>query len=172
MEHRGTKEMWADGNTKPLQGAEFRLFRSKVMGISENYDDEEERVRTHPLLLPKPKKAGVVPSNDLQVLADAMGVQTKDREGTVESTPQMTPTPVGRRSVLDNMKYGPGNRPYWEMKEGRVQSRYPDLIRALTKEPDPTRRRQLRESHKSTVGQQIGKPGTRIEARGTEVPRQ
>ena len=43
VEHRGTKEMWADGNTKPLQGAEFRLFRSKVMGISENYNDEEER---------------------------------------------------------------------------------------------------------------------------------
>ena len=87
VEHRGTKEMWADGNTKPLQGAEFRLFRSKVMGISVNYDDDEERVRTRPLLLPKPKKAGVVPSNDLQVLADAMGVQTKDREGTTESTP-------------------------------------------------------------------------------------
>ena len=33
VEHRGSKEMWADSNTKPLQGAGFRLFRSKVMGI-------------------------------------------------------------------------------------------------------------------------------------------
>ena len=129
-----------------------------------------KRERTHHLLLPKPKKAGVVPSNDLQVLADAMGVQTKDREGTVESTPQMTPAPVGRRSVLDNMKHGPGNRPYWEMKEGWVPCRYPNLIRALTKESDPARRRQLWESHKSTVGQQIGKLGGRIEHRGTQVP--
>ena len=43
-------------NTKPLQGAGFRLFRSKIMGIPENYDDEAERVRTHPQLLPKPKE--------------------------------------------------------------------------------------------------------------------
>ena len=37
VEHQGTMEMWADGNTKPLQGAGFRLFRSKIMGIPENY---------------------------------------------------------------------------------------------------------------------------------------
>jgi len=29
--------------------------------------------------------------------------------------------------LLDSMKYGPGNRPYWEMKERRVVC--PDLIR-------------------------------------------
>ena len=73
VEHRGTKEMWADGNTKPLQGAGFRTFRSKVMGIPENYDNDAERKRTHPLLLPKPEKAGVVPSKDLEVLAKATG---------------------------------------------------------------------------------------------------
>ena len=33
VEHRGTNEMWADGNTKPLQGAGFRTLRSKTMGI-------------------------------------------------------------------------------------------------------------------------------------------
>ena len=36
VEHRGTKEMWADGNTKPLQGAGFMLVQSKTMGIPEN----------------------------------------------------------------------------------------------------------------------------------------
>ena len=30
VEQRGTKEMWADGNTKPLQGTGFSLFRSKI----------------------------------------------------------------------------------------------------------------------------------------------
>ena len=68
-EHRGTKEMWAVGNTKPLQVVGFMLFRSKGTGIPENYDDEVERVRNHPRLLPKPKKAGVVSSADLQVLS-------------------------------------------------------------------------------------------------------
>ena len=40
VEHQGTKEMGVDGNTKPLQGAGFRLCRSKIMGVPENYDDE------------------------------------------------------------------------------------------------------------------------------------
>ena len=80
VEHRGTREMWEDGNTKPLQGAEIKLFRSKVMGISEDYEDEAERVRTHPLLLPKSKEAGVVSSNDLQVLSKALGVEGQDHD--------------------------------------------------------------------------------------------
>ena len=42
VEHRGTKEMWTDGNIKPLQGIGFRTFRSKIMGIPENYDDNAE----------------------------------------------------------------------------------------------------------------------------------
>ena len=74
IERRGIKEMWADSNTKPLQGAGFRTFRSKTMGIPENYNDNAERARTHPMLLPKPDKAGVVPKKDLEVLAKAMGV--------------------------------------------------------------------------------------------------
>ena len=68
VKHRDTKEMWADGNTKPHQGEGFRLFRSKVMGIPDKYDDEAERVKTHSQLLPKPKEARVVSSADLQVL--------------------------------------------------------------------------------------------------------
>ena len=67
-------------NTKPLQGAGFRLFRSKIMGIPENYDDEAERVRTHPQLLPKPKEAGVVPAADLQVLSKTLGVKGQDHD--------------------------------------------------------------------------------------------
>ena len=35
--------------------------------------------------------------------------------------------------LLDDMKFEPGNRPYWEMKEGRAPSRYPDLLRTLSK---------------------------------------
>ena len=39
----------------------------------------------------------------------------------------------GTTMVLDTDRFGPGNRPYWEMKEGRVSSRYPDLLRTLSK---------------------------------------
>ena len=48
---------------------------------------------------------------------------------------------IGPVVLSDNDKVGPGNRPYWEMKEGRVSSRYPDLIKALRRESDPSRRR-------------------------------
>ena len=72
VEHSGTEEMWADGNSKPLQGAGLRLFRSKVMGILEDYNDDAEKVRTHPLLLTKPKKAEVVPPEDLKVFANTL----------------------------------------------------------------------------------------------------
>ena len=152
VEHRGTKEMWADSNTKALQGAGFRTFRSKIMGIPEHYDDDAERVRTHPLLLPKSQKAGVVPSKDLEVLGKTMGI-SEFPEG---STPQLTPAKVGRRSVLEEIKYGPGDRSYWEMKEGRAQSRYSELIRALAKEKDPRRRRLLFESHRLKIGSARG----------------
>ena len=54
-------------------------------------------------------------------------------------------------NVLDNDKFGPGNRPYWEMKEGRAQFRYPDLIKALRSESDPGRRRQILAGYKTRI---------------------
>ena len=151
VEHRQAEEMWVDGNTKPLQGAGFRLFRSKVMGIPEDYDDDAERVRTHPQLLPKPKEAEVVPSEDLEVLAKALGVQGPDHNRQKGSTPPVTPVQSGGRSVLDSMKFGPENRPYWEMKEGRSQPWYLDLIKVLKRESDPSRRRHILARHKTRI---------------------
>ena len=155
--------MWEGGNTKPLQGADFRLFRSKAMGIPENYDDEAERVRTHPQLLPKPKRAGVVSSADLQVLSKTLGVECQDHDRRKGSNPSVTPAPPGRRSVLDNDKFGPGNRPYWEMKEGRAQFRYPDLIRALKSESDPGRRKQILTGYKTRI---FGSGAGTVQAKG------
>ena len=155
--------MWADGNTKALKGARFRTFRSKVMGVPENYDDDAECVWTHPLLLPTPQKAGVVPPKDLEVLAKAMGVPDRVSKSSDKSTSSVTLAMVGRRSVLGDMKYGPGNRPYWDTKEGRAQSRYPNLIRALSKEPDTSRRRQLFESHRLRIGSASGASRMQIE---------
>ena len=121
------------------------------MGIPEDYDDEAERVRTHPQLLPKPQEAGVVPTADLQVLSKALGVESQDHDKRKGLTPSVTPAPPGRRSVLDNDKFGPGNRPIWEMKEGRVSSRYPDLIKALRRESDPSQRQQILAGHKTRI---------------------
>ena len=39
--------------TKLTQGKRFRVMRGKVMGVPEEYDDDVERRRTHPLLMPK-----------------------------------------------------------------------------------------------------------------------
>ena len=48
-----TEDMWADVMTKPLQEAHFRRMRSILMNIPVNYDDDKERARTHPDLLPE-----------------------------------------------------------------------------------------------------------------------
>ena len=57
--------------------------------------------------------------------------------------------------VLDNDKFGPGNRPYWEIKEGRTLTRYPDLLRALSKVQGPGQRRLLFESHRRKMGRAV-----------------
>ena len=67
--------------------------------------------------------------------------------------PHLTPVPTASSltALLDNEKFGPGNRPIWDMKEGRVSSRYPDLIKALRRESDPSRRRQILAGHKTRI---------------------
>ena len=68
-------------------------------------------------------------SEDLQGLAKVLGVQGQNHDRHEGSTPSVTPAQSGQRSVLDNMKFGLGNRLYWEIKEGQAQSQYPDLLR-------------------------------------------
>ena len=51
IRHMGNKSMWADVNTKPVNGEIFRIFRSEMMGVPVEYDDDVDRRRTHPLLL-------------------------------------------------------------------------------------------------------------------------
>ena len=36
IHYKGTDEMWADVNTKPMQGKMFRVMRGQVMGIPED----------------------------------------------------------------------------------------------------------------------------------------
>ena len=53
IQHKGTDEMWDDVNTKPTQGKRFRVIRGHDTGVSEDYNNNVECKRTHPLLLPK-----------------------------------------------------------------------------------------------------------------------
>ena len=53
IHHKGTDKMWADVNTKPMQGKRFRIMRAKMMGVPAEYGDDVERRRTHQLLMPK-----------------------------------------------------------------------------------------------------------------------
>ena len=52
IQHKGTEDMRADVNTKRTQGKRFRIMRGEVMEVPEEYDDDVERRRTHPLLMP------------------------------------------------------------------------------------------------------------------------
>ena len=45
--------MWSDVLTKPKQGKGFRVDRSHLMNLMEDYDDEVERRNTNPLLIPQ-----------------------------------------------------------------------------------------------------------------------
>ena len=53
IEHKGIDKMWGDVNTKPMQEKMFRVVRAEVMSVSVDYDDDDERRRTHSLLMPK-----------------------------------------------------------------------------------------------------------------------
>ena len=49
-----TSKMWVDMNTKPKQGTPFKRDRSQLMNVPIDYDDEAERAKTDPMLLPAP----------------------------------------------------------------------------------------------------------------------
>ena len=48
-----TGDMWADINTKALQGSLFYKMRALLMGVDVNYDDDIENQNTHPDLSPQ-----------------------------------------------------------------------------------------------------------------------
>jgi len=65
VQHCGTKDMWLDILTKPLQGRAYSEMRSNLMNCPVDYDDDAERQAMHPDLLPK--GAGtMIPRNRLE----------------------------------------------------------------------------------------------------------
>ena len=71
--------------------------------------------------------------------------------------------------MLDDDKFGPGNRPYWEIKEGRVSTWYPGLLRALSRIQDPEKRRLLFESHRRKMGSTAANPARQFRTEKNQI---
>jgi hypothetical protein len=88
--------MWADVLTKPTQGGPFRLDRSHLMNFPINYDDDVERTKTHPLLLPQDERPKLSP---------------KQMNDQLNKTPIIHPWSVLETESPSPMKHIPGTRP-------------------------------------------------------------
>ena len=141
--------MWVDFNTKPVQGAILRIFRSDMNALPVEYDDDVERRRTHPLLLPiiETDRVSLPDGNILEKISVVVPVKKVskpgpvDRERSIQGSkrklipPKETPSEK-RRSLLVDSKYGPGSKTHW--KAG--SARYPAFYKALLDEPSRTKR--------------------------------
>ena len=116
--------MWADVNTKPVQGLLFRKFRHEMMGVPVEYDDDVKRRNTHPMLLPKIENERLtIPETELlkeiAVLAPAkrrpktkkVSKRVITRGSDSKLISPRTGATAKRRSVLGEEKYGPGSGP-------------------------------------------------------------
>ena len=56
IKYKPTRNMWCDVLTKPKQGSILRKFKDNLMKIPQEYDDDAEHLRTHPLLLQKKRR--------------------------------------------------------------------------------------------------------------------
>jgi hypothetical protein len=97
VQHCGTKEMWSDMLTKPLQGKAYCEQRSNLMNCPVEYDDEQELAETHPDLLPE--EGWSDHEDDEKVLSAAVQLLV------LKSMTKRGATPFGhRRSVLEHVQ--------------------------------------------------------------------
>ena len=71
-----TGDMWADINTKALQGSLFYKTRARLMGVDENYHDDLERLATHPDLLPQETQECGISDENKELLHKAGAIRT------------------------------------------------------------------------------------------------
>ena len=105
VQHSGAKLMWADGNTKPLQGNRFWMFGSVLMGNLLDCDNNIEHRYTHPFLLPKVEAEGIISKQDIDMLRRVVGpAEDQDHKTGVKSKLISSPvnTVAKRRSVLND----------------------------------------------------------------------
>ena len=101
VQHRGTELLWADGNTKPLQGNGFRLFRSVLMGIQPDYNDDDERRNMHPLLLPKMEAEGIISKQDIDLLRRMIGPAEDQEHKTDVNSKSVLPVNTVAKQTTD-----------------------------------------------------------------------
>ena len=69
IKYKLTGSMWCDILTKAKKGSFFGKFTVHLMNAPQDYDDDAERLRTHPLLLPKQEeKSEEMSTEDKNVL--------------------------------------------------------------------------------------------------------
>ena len=134
--------MWRDVNTKPTQGKRFRIMRVEVMSVSINYNDDNKRRCTHPLLMPKAESERISVADGEVLEKAAIVVPAKapakvPKKGKTGGAAKKLILPRAkqtekRRSVLEVDKYGPDERSKWK----RVNARFPALYKDLLSSPD------------------------------------
>ena len=145
----GTKYMWEDVNTKPIQGALFRILQSEMMGVTVEYDDDEDHRRTHPLMLPliETERVYFTDGNILEKIDVVVPLKkvakpgSDDRKRSIQVSQHKSISPRAKTSekqssVLGEPTYGPGSKTHW--KSGSAH--YPALYKALLDEPSRTKR--------------------------------
>jgi hypothetical protein len=80
IQYEPTGRMWSDVLTKPKQGIAFREFRGQLMNVSEEYDDEVERLNTHPDLLPPAEDTKELLRKNTAVLIKALTSKALPRD--------------------------------------------------------------------------------------------
>ena len=102
VQYMPTEKMWCDTLTKPKQGKGFCIDRSRIMNCDEDYDDDMERLRTDPQMLPKQETTisgakGKPTHHCRSVLEDNRGYSKVT--GGQAGEPTYLPTHPDRRSV-------------------------------------------------------------------------
>ena len=140
----GTKSMWADVNTKPVQGELFWTFRHHMimMGAPIYYNDDVERRRIHPLLLPK-VETGKMTVSDEEMLKEieVLAPTPKKKKSSSQVTKAILRGKNGK-SISSRLKprqsegvcwpeskYGSVSEPPWKWNGGRAQ--LPHVYKAL-----------------------------------------
>ena len=138
----GSKSMWADINTKLVQGELFRTFQHYMMGVPIDYDDDVERRRTHPMLLPKVETERMTISDEemlkeIEVLAPTPKKKKSSSQVTKgilrgknsKSTLSRSKQRRSKRVCWPESKYSSFSGPQWKWNGGRAQ--LPHIYKAL-----------------------------------------
>ena len=142
IRHMGTKSMWADVSTKPVQGQLFRTFRHHMLGVPVDYDDDVEGKRTHPMLLPKiePERMTASDYEMLKLIEVLAPTPTKEKlppripKGILrgkdsKSTSSQSKLRRSEGVYWPESKYGSVSGTQWKWKSGA--SRFPHVAKAL-----------------------------------------